>query len=266
MNKAASKRIISKQEASVLLADLDLFTCTETIESVSISNSIRLTTSDVPSSTKTFIRRYANRPGSCERMSLRDYFHHVKNGDNKPLIIPNFVGVGGTPCFPVSIDYARHTLIVNRPWRHYPTGIDWIREFDAFVHSPDCPRGPKITYERVMQRFYEEMTHYEPKATSPDHSSNPLCPEDEELLLLTGLKSSQEYDAEDLLFQSLDKGINFKWDSAPMVCTLVRMLGYPQKRVSLIPLIFRTVTCLIHRWIQLAGSRQRLQSMKRVST
>ena len=39
MNKTSSKRIISKQEAMVVLADLPLTTCTETIQSISINNS-----------------------------------------------------------------------------------------------------------------------------------------------------------------------------------------------------------------------------------
>ena len=218
MNRSAAKRIISKQEACVLLGDLDLFHCSETIESVSISNSVRLVSGDVPNATKTFVKRYACRPVSCEDMSLRDYFHHCKNKpDSSTLIIPNFVGAGGTPCFPVSVDYARHSLIVNRPWREYPRDIDWIAEFEAFIHSPDCPRGPKITYERVMQRYYEAMTHYEPKSQNVDHSANTLSPEDEELLLLTGLKSNQEYDAEDLLFKNLEKGLDHAWDSPPEV-------------------------------------------------
>ena len=38
MNRAAAKRLISKQEACVLLGDLDLTHYTETVESVSISS------------------------------------------------------------------------------------------------------------------------------------------------------------------------------------------------------------------------------------
>ena len=42
MNKSAGMRLISKQESVVLMGELDLFTCTETVETVSISNSKRI--------------------------------------------------------------------------------------------------------------------------------------------------------------------------------------------------------------------------------
>jgi hypothetical protein len=221
MNKTASKRIISKQEATVLLADLDLFASTETIESVSISNSTRVVVKDCTATkTKTFIQRYAQRPGTYDNMNLHDYFHHVKNHEsqqNKKMILPNFVGVSGTPRFPVTVDYARHTLIVYRPWRTYPRDLDWLAEFELFINSKDCPMGPRITYERVMQRHYEKMTHYEAKATTVDHSGNPVDDDDMDLLFLAGMKANQEYDADDLLFQNMEKGIDYQWDTPPKV-------------------------------------------------
>ena len=42
MNKTASSRLISKAEASVLLGNLPLLTCSEYIETVSISNSSKV--------------------------------------------------------------------------------------------------------------------------------------------------------------------------------------------------------------------------------
>ena len=241
MNKTVSKRIISKQEATVLLADLDLFTCTETIESVSISNAKRITVDkDASSDTKTFIKQYAARPSSYEQMSLHDYFHHVKNrnGTTSKLIIPNFVGVSGTPVYPVTSAYARHTLIVHRPWREYPSDLDWIGEFNCFINSENCPLGPKITYERVVARYIEKMTHYEPTAAKIDHSQNPIDDDDMELLYLTGQKCHTEFDAEDVLFQQMDKGMNFQWDTAAKVRTPSNFQWYHHIDPDLIPLFF----------------------------
>jgi hypothetical protein len=62
MNKAATRRLISKQEASVFLADLPLTRCSEFIKTVSISKSTRLNTDKSQSSTsKKFLDHYASR-------------------------------------------------------------------------------------------------------------------------------------------------------------------------------------------------------------
>ena len=141
MNKAVTKRIISKQEACVLLGELDLVSCTETIQSVSISDSKMVALSEdmkKSSQKKMFINEYKSRPPEFEDYSLHAYFHHTRNSSSQgKLIIPNFVGVNGTPKFPVTDDYARHTLIVHRPWRVYPsTSTPWRAEFEDFINSP----------------------------------------------------------------------------------------------------------------------------------
>lgn len=221
MNKCVSKRIISKQEATVLLADLPLFLCSETIENVSISDGKRVRVGDEDRQSKagtTFIQLYKRRPSALEHMSLYMYFHYIKNSDpRKPLIIPNFVGLSGTPCFPVTPTYARHTLIVHRPWRQYPRCTDWVAEFNHFINSPDVPKCAKLTYERVMQRYIDKMTNYEAKATEVDHSGNPIDRDDEELMALTGLKQGDEYDPEDAMFKQLEKGYDYTWDKPAMV-------------------------------------------------
>jgi hypothetical protein len=221
MNKTVTKRIISKQEATVLLAELDLFTCTETVESVSISNGKRISISDEDKNSspkKTFINLYSNRPVEHELLSLHQYFHLVKNSDpTRRMIIPNFVGVSGTPCYPVSEQYARHTLIVHRPWRKYPSTMDWISEFNQFINSVDAPKSAKLTYERVMQRYFDKLTHYEAKATHVDHAGNPVAEDDLELMHLCGLKASDEYDAEDMMFKNMEKGLDFEWGKKPKV-------------------------------------------------
>lgn len=245
MNKSVTNRIISKQEATVLLADLDLFTCSETIESVSISNAKRVTLGDEDrastSTKKTFLQEYKDRHPDHESMSLHSYFHFCKNNDpTKRLIIPNFVGLSGTPCYPVSESYARHTLIVHRPWRTYPTDIDWINAFENFIHSPDAPKCAQLTYQRVMQRYVDKMTHYEAKAHTVDHSGNPVPEEDQDLMALVGLKAGDEYDPEDAIFKNLEKGIDFKWDQKPAVSIHPTVLhGYECHIVLLIPILLR---------------------------
>ena len=218
MNKSVSKRLISKQEAMVLLGNLDLTLCSETIESVSISNSTSLRNSDEKCVDKTFITKYKKRPLSEENSSIHSYFHCIKNdSSNKKVIIPNFVGVSGTPTFPVTETYARHVLIVYKPRREYPKKMDWIFEFNNFINSKHCPDSARMGYERVMRRYYDKMMHYDPKSSQPDHSKNPVSDDDLDLIALLGLNTPENTDSEIALLHGLDLGTSFVWDKPPKV-------------------------------------------------
>jgi len=224
MNKANAKRLISKQEAVVLLAGLELVSCSETIESVSISNSKVIRDSSGAGTTKTFVERYAKRPSEFEDASMLDYFRIIKKKyyDHQKTIIPHFVGISGRPCYPVSDDYAKHVLVVYRPWRTYPTRCDWQLEFDNFIRSPQCPKSAQMTYQRVLRRYIDGTTHLEQSSGRVDHSGNDISPEDQELLDITGMKSkTTETDYDTAILQSLDRGVDFKWDAAPMVSIVV---------------------------------------------
>ena len=61
------------------------------------------------------------------------------------------------------------------------------------------------------------MTHYEVKSARVDHASNPVSPEDAELIALTGLGNPKDTDAETVALLKMDKGIDFEWDKQPMV-------------------------------------------------
>lgn len=215
----------------MLLGDLDLCKCTETIENVSISNAKRVSAAvedRVSTSKKTFVQQYMARGVDHEHLSLHQYFHVVKNGKKpKTYILPNFVGLSGTPCYPVSSEYARHTLIVHRPWRVYPNGIDWIGEFNQFINSSVAPKAAKLTYQRVMQRHIDKMTHYDAKAHSVDHSGNPVSEEDQDIMFLAGLKANDEFDPDDAIFQNLEKGVDYAWDKPAMVRIMYsKLCGY----------------------------------------
>ena len=222
MNKSIAKRLISKQEAMVLLGGLDLSTCSETIESVSISNSQTLRDSDEKHVDKTFINKYKSRPRIDDNKSIHAYFHMLKNSStNKATTIPHFVGVSGQPTFPVTETYARHVLTVYKPWRTYPKKLDWINAFENFINSKECPASARMGYDRVMMRYYDKMMHYDPKATQPDHSKNPTSDDDLDLLALLSLNQPQFTDAETAMLKELDLGVEHKWDHSPLVSTFV---------------------------------------------
>jgi hypothetical protein len=222
MNKAASNRLISKQEAVVLLGQLDLVLCSETIESVSISNSKRLTIeSDIADTS--ILQQYINRPDTCEHMCLQDFFCYIKNTLNPSgkTVIPHFVGINGSPCFPINDNYAKQSLIVYRPWRTYPVSKNWQEEFNYFINLRSTSTSCKLTYHRVMQRWYDKMAGYEPISTGTDHSENPVPEDIRTLLALTGLSSNDITEFDDAMLKKIDRGLDFEWDRDPKV----RLIG-----------------------------------------
>ena len=222
MNKATAKRLISKQEAVVLLGQLDLTKCTETIESVSISNSKQLRKADSSSTTTTMIDKYIRRQSEDEHLSLYEFFHKIKNKGNlakKGAIIPHFVGVCGTPKFPVTADYAKHQLIVHKPWREFPKSNDWIQDFNIFINHPSTPLSAKLTYQRVHARYLQGTQHYEPIAECYDNSTNPISMTDEQLLDLVGFNKTEGDEYDDSIMRNMEKGIGFEWDKTAKVNT-----------------------------------------------
>lgn len=239
LNSTAGKRLISKQEAVCMTAELPFTSCTETIETVPISNSTVLRYAGEEQENKKFIERYRIRPHKFSNLSMHLYFDLVKNPTEnrrtstqnsveerkekrkrKKTIIPFFSGLGGYPSYPPTEAYARHSIIVHKAWRtDYPVGLDWIAEFEAFVLSDHCPASLLMEYDRVKIRYYDQMTGYNPKASMVDHTGNSVDDEDMDLMELCGLADSKkkvtDYDTQ--LVRSLPRGTDFKWDKAPVV-------------------------------------------------
>ncbi len=81
LNKTTKDKVISKQECMCHLAKLDLFLCSEFIETVSISGEYRLCTSGEAKSS--FLTKYAKRDTTkYNEMSLDQYFHHIKSSSS----------------------------------------------------------------------------------------------------------------------------------------------------------------------------------------
>lgn len=147
-------------------------------------------------------------------------FPFLKNNNDKKTIIPNFVGVNGTPKFPVTDDYARHTLMIHKPWTTCPTHLDWIAEFNNFINRVECPKSARLSYERVMHRYFENMQHYEPTTSSADHTKNILSEDDRTLLDLYGKRGVELTDHEESLLKSFDHGREHEWDKEPTVSSI----------------------------------------------
>ena len=211
MNKTSSKRVISKQESMVLLAELPLATSTEAVALITINNSAKLRAPGEKKIDNRFVSEYGKRPVESEPLSPYDYFLYQKNdGKNakkgKKYIIPNFVGFSGTPRFPVTEAYARHTIIVYTPWRQYPTNRDWLAEFEVFINSGKCPPSCRMAYDRVMLRHYHNLTYYEATSNKINRAGNKIPEDTAELLSLVGLPAKEILDTDTYLIQSLHRG------------------------------------------------------------
>jgi hypothetical protein len=227
MNKAASSRLISKQEACVLLGDLALYTCSDYIENVSISSSRRLTaksTKDSGLPKNSILAKYASRPIEDEHLSLHQYYHVLRKDkkERKPSI-PHFIGMNSNPTYPVSEAYARHVLIVYKPWRTYPNQAEWKEDFLSFVYSQNCPKSASLNYFRVLGRHYNGSKFAEPTSKEYDYSQNPISKDDEEALILAGLGGFDVELIGDVDLQGIIRGHDFKWDSPAQVTKINAM-------------------------------------------
>lgn len=170
LNKTIKNKIISKQECMCHLAKLNLFLCSESIQTVSLSGEYRLCTSKEAQSS--FLTKYAKRDAKWNAKSLHQYFDHIKNSAsqkssaNRKYIIPHYVGARSTPTYPVTEGYAKAVLLMHQPWRNTfddpGTSKNYIEEFNVFLKSDLCPLGVKIGYDRAKIRYEENTKFVEP--------------------------------------------------------------------------------------------------------
>jgi hypothetical protein len=222
MNQAGGKRLISKQEAIVLLGELELVTCTETIDTVSISNTrVIRKKGGVSCKSKNFVDQYMNRLPEYVLLSMYKYFVHIRNyakTDKQKHVIPHFLGISGRPAYPVTEDYAKFVMVVHNPWwDKFPTSHNWIADFNNFITSPFAPKEVLMEYNRVMQRHFSGTKFVQPVATDGNHSGNHIPEVVRELIELTGqaAKDIDEYDTQ--ILKNLDRGKEYKWDKKPKV-------------------------------------------------
>ena len=115
--------------------------------------------------------------------------------------------------FPVSEAYARHVLIVYKPWREYPNQSSWKSDFDVFINLKACPDSARLPYNRVVQPYYDGLQFADPKSIHVDHSHNFVEDDDKALLCLVGLKGTN--DGSGLCdMVGLEKGLDFDWNKS----------------------------------------------------
>ena len=175
LNKSLAKKVISKQECMVHVAQLPLLLCSDMLELVSISGSYKLS-KEGEGNAGSFLQSYARRKANLD-LSLDDYFHVWKSKQrrqkNAPKVIPHYVGGSSYPVYPASLSYARSVLLIHKPWhRKFETNVtrDCLKDFNEFIMSPQCPMKVKIAYECIKHRVITSSVHAE--ATSQVETVN----------------------------------------------------------------------------------------------
>ena len=160
LNQTIAEKMISKQEVMVLIGQLDLFHCSESIETHSLSGYRKLEkdSNDNYIGT-TLLSKYANRPKIHETKSLYEYYFISKSRTNNKNVksIPHFVGARSHPVYPVKPHYARSILMLHKYWRPpFPFSEDSAKR-DFFKYFQSFPLSVKIPFERMKARYLQGL-------------------------------------------------------------------------------------------------------------
>ena len=213
MNRCTTQRTISKQECMVLVSGMPLVQCSENIQTVSISDSKRLSKK---SKKKNGMSAYLERLVEEDDLSFAEFLEQNIEKDTEKKIIPHYVGLNSRPAFPPTVDYARATLIIHKPWRrqncpHLLVRHEVMSQFYNFIKSKSCPMAVTMSYKRVKTR-YESGQQYAECTNDDEKFNEPTMNEDDEKFLdvmnsLTG-SLNPTLDIQGII---LNRGITFDW-------------------------------------------------------
>lgn len=206
------------------LGNLDMTQCSETIETVSLSSSVKVQENKTGS--RTVVSKYRFRDTKLYgKLSLMEYYEQVRHKndtrkDNKTYI-PNFVGGSSKPQYPVTEGYARSVLLIYKPWHdkdRLKTTSPWKRLFYEFLQSEQCPQSVRISYDRAKLKTEQiNNKHYrEPTAREWDEEINGELYEndDEEIQntvnLLSTFHGTMTAEA-DVGGYKFDRGLEYDW-------------------------------------------------------
>ena len=218
LNESSRNRVISKQEALCQLSGLALYTCSETMEHVSLAGNTRLGTEF--QAKNTFLSRYAMRDKKYKHMSLNQYFHFVNNTDtsenrNKRKVkIPIYTGARCEAVFPANEAYARGVMLIYAPWEEVfelDKSEHLLQKFEEFISDKTrCPESVSVSYERAKLAI--SMREPTTRANETDYEN--FCEKpDEEIMELVALAGTiySDYDETKDNGMSYDYGIETDW-------------------------------------------------------
>ena len=220
MNNAGANKVMSKQECVTLIAGLLLTSCSEIMDTVSISGYYRIQEG------KTFnlLQKYRDLD---ERESINLSFHQFvikeKNKNSKEgskLHIPHYVGGYTNHIYPPSEQHAHAMLLLHKPWnlksRPLPQ-IDgsWVKSYLEFVNQDECPTDVKFGYanakKSALLKFKKEPTQ---SAMNVDEN----CADNPDLknyieVMKSKAKDENDIPIESYLDKNLERGETFDWNA-----------------------------------------------------
>lgn len=196
LNQCSKNRVVSKQEAVCQLVGLPLFSCSETLENVSLAGNVKLGSEG--EGRTTLLTKYARRAPSLHHMSLDAFFHHenarfMKDGVKKK--IPKYSGAQCEAVYPATPAYARGVMLIYCPW-HGTFDLDkqntsLLDAFHAFISNHDlCPESVSVSYHRA--KISVGMKETTTSQNDVDYDTFSIRPEriDQEIVDLVDLASS----------------------------------------------------------------------------
>jgi hypothetical protein len=217
LNRSLGEKLVSKQEAMVQLAKLDLFLCSEMISNVSLSGYYKLSTGGEGKTT--ILAKYAKRDTSCEKIqqqSLHSYFLEKEGWHDKQqkYTIPHYTGASCTPVYPPTKEYARAVLLTHKPWhmKFIVDDRDFLLEFWEFIQSPYCPAIVKVPFFQVYMRHLSKRTYTEPTSNAEGISYEEFAQDiPQDLALAVKLVSNLSGTATEMDGYEYDYGIDHDW-------------------------------------------------------
>jgi hypothetical protein len=223
LNRSLAEKLISKQEAMVQLAGLDLFLCSEMITNVSLSGYYKIATAGEGKTT--FLAKYANRDLSRREVlqqSLHTYFLDTQGWHEKQNkhSIPHFTGASCTPVYPPTAEYARAVLLTHRPWhtKFEVENRDFLHEFWTFIQSPICPSVVKVPFFQVYMRHLRKKSYVEPTSNAEGISYEEFAQDiPTDLALAVQMVSNLTGAASDMEGYEFDYGEDHEWAKCHIV-------------------------------------------------
>lgn len=232
MNRTLKTRLISKQEAMVQLAGLDLWICSETIETVSISRSYKLQSEYTSDYDGGMYHKYENRLKKAtttekrilEPMTLDTFFKYRKQISQRSTkeIIPHYVGGKCVPSWPITYDYARSVLVIYSPWSGaFPIKDEQVMDkFSFHYFNNSFPTNVYLDINRALAKYvsgalFKEPTSSNNTTTIPQPGNNDGTEENDEAIFAASTIPMFDPDEH----AGLDFGVDHPWSQPTIKLT-----------------------------------------------
>jgi hypothetical protein len=217
LNRSLGEKLVSKQEAMVQLANLDLFLCSEMITNVSLSGYYKLATAGEGKTT--VLAKYAKRDLSKRNhlhQSLHSFFLDKEGWHEKykKFAIPHFTGASCAAVYPPTSEYARAVLLTHKPWhtKFIIDDRDFLSEFWEFIRMPTCPSIVTVPFYQVYFRNLTKKTYVEPSSNGEGISYEEFAQDiPNELALAVKMVSNLSGAATDMEGYEYDYGEDHDW-------------------------------------------------------